>query len=384
MCRVTTLFITVIQFLSLFGNTKQLHVSQTLNVVKSISKTIKNPILKQIGITIKNPIIKTFGNTIKKSLNTLCRNQNSACGLQGKFLGNVHNFGSKSVKYLGAKGIKKFKYTAPQAVRSGKHLFRTEGKKNIQMKSSTQMSGKELRSVVRRSAGQMKEKGLGSLINMVSKSKPQLLLLLFTGGLNKLTQFNLVPEDSEETSSYPKDNPVLMSAKEHLRQKIAARMRQYYQNNRDKMLKSTKEYKLNNKDKISETNKKYRLKNKDILSERYSIYYSNNREKLLKQKKEYILRNKDKISENHSKYYQNNKDKILENSKQYRLKNQDRCKEVAKAYMLKNKDEIREKNKIYQLENKDILAEKRRQYRLKNRDKINENQRERYIKRKKV
>lgn len=38
----------------------------------------------------------------------------------------------------------------------------------------------------------MKEKGLGSLINMASKTEPWLTLLLAAGGLNKLTQCNLV------------------------------------------------------------------------------------------------------------------------------------------------------------------------------------------------
>ena len=40
-------------------------------------------------------------------------------------------------------------------------------------------------------------KDIKSLINMASKSKPYLPLLFATGGLTQLTQFNLVPLDSE-------------------------------------------------------------------------------------------------------------------------------------------------------------------------------------------
>ena len=40
----------------------------------------------------------------------------------------------------------------------------------------------------------MKGKEIGSLINMVSKSKPMLPLLFAAGGLNRLTAVNLVPE----------------------------------------------------------------------------------------------------------------------------------------------------------------------------------------------
>ena len=79
-----------------------------------------------------------------------------ACGLQEKYLRTRHNFGSKSVKYLGEEAIKKFKYIAPYTVRGIKQLVRTEGKQNVYMRSVAYMGGKELR----------------SLINILSKSKP--------------------------------------------------------------------------------------------------------------------------------------------------------------------------------------------------------------------
>ena len=134
--------------------------------------------------------MKAFVGTIKKSVSMFRRNKNTiknlAFGLQKRYLGTKHNFGIRSIKYFGEKqnfgsstikylrkeGIKKFKYIKPQTV--------NKGKKNIQMK----------------------RKELGSLINIVSKSKIQLPLIFFTGGLNKLTHFNLLPldHDIEESS----------------------------------------------------------------------------------------------------------------------------------------------------------------------------------------
>ena len=57
-------------------------------------------------------------------------------------------------------------------------LVRAAGKTNIMMRTADFMKGKEI----------------GSLINMVSKSKPALPFLFAAGGLNRLTAVNLVPE----------------------------------------------------------------------------------------------------------------------------------------------------------------------------------------------
>jgi len=65
--------------------------------------------------------------------------------------------------------------------------------------------------------------------------------------------------------------------------RIAGRtLKEYYQDNRDKMLEQNKEYYHNNREKIAEREKKY---------------YQDNREKMLEQKKEYYQNNKDLINE---------------------------------------------------------------------------------------
>ena len=73
---------------------------------------------------------------------------------------------------------------------------------------------------------------------------------------------------------------------------IAGRsMKEYYENNKDKIKEYVKEYRENNKDKINEYNKDYRENNKDKINE-------------------YRKNNKDKMKEYQLNYYENNKNKI--------------------------------------------------------------------------
>ena len=182
------LLCTIIQFVLLIDNTKERNTAQAINACKVIAKTIKSPLFKTIGNTIKNPIVKTYVYTINKSASMFCRNKNTiknlACGLQKKYLRIWSKLGSRSVNYLGGQGFKKFKYMVPWAITKSKHLFRIEGKKNVQMR------GEELSLLVNKSIKQMKGKDLGSLVNTASKSKPQLPFLFAAGGLERVTQFN--------------------------------------------------------------------------------------------------------------------------------------------------------------------------------------------------
>ena len=154
MCRINRFVITIIQFVLLVDSTKQSKVKQGISI------------LKTIGSTIKKPISKTIGNTIKNSMGMFSQKTN-----------NIKNIATKSVKYLREGALHKQK--VPQGVRGGNKLLRTGSKKNTQM----------------RSAEQMRENGLRSLVNMVSKSKPQLPFLFAAGGFTKLSHFNLVPEN---------------------------------------------------------------------------------------------------------------------------------------------------------------------------------------------
>ena len=199
-------FFAILQFLLHFNGTNQSRVRQAMTT------------LKVIGQTMKKPVMKTFGNTIKNSVNMLSRNKNPmkklAFGLQEKYLTSKHNVGMKAIKYLGEGGIKKFKYVAPQAVRGGKP--------NVQMRSAAQLNGKGIRSVIKRSGGKMMGKELRLLINMISKGKPQLPLLLAAGGLNRLTAFNFIPENQEPTLQPEEKEKLIQEMKDSMKTKPKA------------------------------------------------------------------------------------------------------------------------------------------------------------------
>lgn len=83
-----------------------------------------------------------------------------------------------------------------------------------------------------------------------------------------------------------------------LNKKIEGRKnKEYYEDNKDKILEHNKEYKDNNKDKIKEQRKKYNEENKEKIKEKDKEYYKDNIEKFQKQHKEYYEKNKDKLLE---------------------------------------------------------------------------------------
>ena len=72
-------------------------------------------------------------------------------------------------------------------------------------------------------------------------------------------------------------------------------------------------------------------------------YYNDNKEKIIEKSKEYYNDNKDKIIEKSKEYYNDNKDKIIERSKNYRQKNIEKLS--TKYNYEKNKDKLKEKFK---------------------------------------
>ena len=99
-------------------------------------------------------------------------------------------------------------------------------------------------------------------------------------------------------------------------------------------------------------------------------YYENNKDKMLELNKQYYENNKDKILEYNTEYYEINKDNILEKRKEYRENNKDKIQEFQKEYRENNKDKIREQNKEYRKDNKDKIQEFQKKYRENNKDKI--------------
>jgi hypothetical protein len=60
-------------------------------------------------------------------------------------------------------------------------------------------------------------------------------------------------------------------------------------------------------------------------------------------KKEYYIENKKKVLEYQKDYYEDNKDKIKEQKKEYRIENADKIKEQMKGYRIENVEKLKEK-----------------------------------------
>ena len=74
--------------------------------------------------------------------------------------------------------------------------------------------------------------------------------------------------------------------------------------------------------------------------------------------KEYYEENKEKILEYHKIYSEENKEKILEYQKKYRKNNKEKSKETFKNYYIDNKEKLLEKDKKYYQKNKEQIKEK--------------------------
>ena len=427
MYKISISFFAIISFQLLFCGTKQSKVRQAIVAVKEIGKNIRSPLFKQIGNTIKKPIIKSFGNTIKNSVDVFHRNKNTirnlACGLQEKYLKIRHKFGNKPVKYLGEEGIRKLKYITSYAVGGSKQLVRTNDKKSIYMRAAAQMSGKEVIPLVKRSAEQVKGKELGSLINMVSKSKPLLPLIFVAGGLNRVTQFNVNPmyddnfddeildddnydekiiqddmddglddefddlfkDDDQDTGGYNNEyvpNEIEDYEQYNGQNKEELEQTQYHmQNNliglkgKNTIIEEQTQTNLENEDEIEKVNKPKIVKTKESISA---------------QQKEYRNKNKATASEYQKKYHQAHKQTAAEKQKEYRIKNKERLALKQKEYREKNKLKLKDLRKHYlnevknkvptnqkeDLERKEARSQYMKEYNMKNKEKLQEKRRD--------
>jgi hypothetical protein len=90
----------------------------------------------------------------------------------------------------------------------------------------------------------------------------------------------------------------------------------YYENNREKKLEYQKIYSHSNQDKIIESGKKYYQENKDIISEKTRIYYQENKDKITERNKLYVANNVESTKKNKAKWFQDNKDIIKEKNEE--------------------------------------------------------------------
>ena len=100
------------------------------------------------------------------------------------------------------------------------------------------------------------------------------------------------------------------------KEKVLKRCEKYREDNKEKLAEYSKEYREANKDKISQYKKQYRQDNKDKIAESLKQYYQDNKDKLTEYKKQHHQANKDKIAERRKQYYEANKDRVLEFNRQ--------------------------------------------------------------------
>ena len=129
---------------------------------------------------------------------------------------------------------------------------------------------------------------------------------------------------------------------------------------------SQKEYYENNKDKILKTQKDYYEINKDKSKE----YYEINKDKILKQFKENYEKKKDKISERRKDYYENNKEKIAKRKKEYYENKRVEIAKGRKEYYENKKYEISKSQKEYYENNKEKIAKSKKEYYENSKEKI--------------
>ena len=85
--------------------------------------------------------------------------------------------------------------------------------------------------------------------------------------------------------------------------------------------------------------------NKQIAGRTFKEYYEDNKDKILEQKKTYYQNNRENVLEQSKQHYQNNREKKFEYDKQYRQDNRDKILEKKKQYHQDNREKVLEKNK---------------------------------------
>ena len=80
-------------------------------------------------------------------------------------------------------------------------------------------------------------------------------------------------------------------------------LKEYRDDNKDKIKQREKEWRENNKDKIKEKLKEYREKNNEKINEKKREYREKNNEKLKQYKREWREKNRDKINEKKREWY---------------------------------------------------------------------------------
>jgi len=108
--------------------------------------------------------------------------------------------------------------------------------------------------------------------------------------------------------------------------------KEYYKQNREKMIEREREYYKQNKERIAQRHKEYYQRNKDKIAEKDRIYRENNKDKIAEYKKRWRRDNKEKNTQRHKEYYQQNKERITQRHKEYYQQNKQKTIEKNAEY----------------------------------------------------
>lgn len=103
-----------------------------------------------------------------------------------------------------------------------------------------------------------------------------------------------------------------------------------------------------------ECNRQYRKQNKGKAKQ----YYEDNKGKILQQKKEYYQKNKETLVRYRRDYYKHNKEKVIETNKEYYQRNRNKVR----RYQTDNAERIREVGKKRRATKKEHIARVQRKY----------------------
>lgn len=131
--------------------------------------------------------------------------------------------------------------------------------------------------------------------------------------------------------------------------------KQYYIDNRKKILEYGKQYNQENKENKKEYDKQYNQKNREKGLEYSKQYYQENKEKISEQYRQQCKDNPKKNKEQRIQYYQKNRNKIRERVKQWRNNNIEYMKEYNKKYYQKNKGEMDKQAKQWRKDNSEKI-----------------------------
>ena len=116
-------------------------------------------------------------------------------------------------------------------------------------------------------------------------------------------------------------------------------------------------YKCNNKQELH-ARERYWIENNECVNKKIpgrtqKEYYQDNKEKVLEYQKNYKVKNIEKINQRKREHYQENKKELLEYQHNYREANIDKIKQIQHNYREANVDKIKQ----YRKENKDKIIE---------------------------